>query len=53
MFITSSFKKSLIVEEFQGNYLKLPQGCGIFCYFLPCMVQWGICRFLRAVKTNP
>ena len=22
MFITSSFKKSLIVEQFQGNYLK-------------------------------
>ena len=24
MFITPSFKKSLIVEQFQGNYLKLP-----------------------------
>ena len=23
MFITPSFKKSLIVEQFQGNYLKL------------------------------
>ena len=23
MFITLSFKKSLIVEQFQGNYLKL------------------------------
>ena len=25
MFITPSFKKSLIVEQFQGNYLKLSQ----------------------------
>ena len=25
MFITLSFKKSLIVEQFQGNYLKQPR----------------------------
>ena len=24
MFITPSFKKSLVVEQFQGNYLKPP-----------------------------
>ena len=25
MFITPSFKKSLIVEQFQGNYLNMPR----------------------------
>ena len=29
MFITQSFKKSLIVEQFQGNYLKAEVLC--FC----------------------
>ena len=28
MFITPSFKKSLIVEQFQGNYLKNPSWQG-------------------------
>ena len=39
MFITPSFKKSLIVEQFQGNYLKDPvpkdQARGII-YSIPC-----------------
>ena len=30
MFITLSFKKSLIVEQFQGNYLNLRSGVPIF-----------------------
>ena len=34
MFITPSFKKSLIVEQFQGNYLKLDMGCGLHVTFL-------------------
>ena len=42
MFITPSFKKSLIVEQFQGNYLKRQKGLNsifkrsmTFSYFPP------------------
>ena len=32
MFITPSFKKSLIVEQFQGNYLKVAQNSLLFFF---------------------
>ena len=45
MFITPSFKKSLIVEQFQGNYLKVAQSR---FQHLDFMVRYSHSLFLDA-----
>ena len=41
MFITPSFKKSLIVEQFQGNYLKCSHS----------LQQWAVIQDINKVVT--
>ena len=63
MFITPSFKKSLIVEQFQGNYLKLiacapnfnlrsgvPSSFLFACLFIYLFVGLCVCLSLHPFK---
>ena len=42
----------IIQIQTHQEHLQLPQGWGIF-FAICCSAWWGICRFLRAIKTNP